>query len=255
MRELNKTLIGLGKVRNRITPSIEEFSILELKYKNLSQTEIIQGTLSELPEISSNISEDSISGDYTINLDTVNIIKVLLDEDSKFINLVGGPQGKSVYVEISNPGSYNLFWKNLRSENGSNPSPSITTVEGESSLTVLEIVRLGNFYYLMGIYREDPPYTLEDLVTELNLTFDEESFRIEGYEGALTERFVIKDVGGETLDLGSVALYDNDSYTQSGYSFILDIPKDITDIFYPKFIVPIIDKLEKDKNKYYINII
>jgi hypothetical protein len=107
----------------------------------------------------------------------------------------------------------------------------------------------------MGIYREDPPYTLEDLVNELNLTFDEELFRIEGYEGALTERFTIEDVGGETVDLGSVALYDNESYTQSGYSFILDIPENIMDIFYPKFIVPIVDKLEKDKNKYYINII
>jgi hypothetical protein len=253
MRGLDKSQIGLGKVRNQIAPSIDEFSILELKYKQLTESNDIVGSLSTLDTSNDNVSYDVDSDTFTLNMDGVNVAKILVNEDSKTIKLVGGLQGKAMFFEFENLGSNNLYWENLRVENGSNPSLSITTNGGEPSKTVIEVVKLGNFYYMIGIYREEPEYTLPDLVNELNEKFDIENYRISGSDGVVLERFKVTDSGGDTITLGSITLSDNQDYVESGYDFILDIPEELVDLYYPAFMLPIIDQLETDKTKYYIN--
>jgi hypothetical protein len=253
MIELNKAHIGLGKVRNKITPSIEEFTSLETKINKLIQDGTIQGTLSTLHDENSNVSYDNTNFEYSVNLTSVKVVKILMDVDEKILDLSGGEEGLPIFVEISNPASFNLSWKNLRAPYGDNPGLSITTNGGEASKTILEIVKLGNFYYMIGIYRDEPEYTLQDLVLELNNTFDSTLTRITGEIGVLTERFTVQDLGLDTIGLETITIFDNSEYLQSGYTFILDIPETIMDIFHPNFIVPIIDKLETDTTKYYIN--
>lgn len=255
MTELNKTHIGLGKVRNKITPSIEEFSSLETKVNRLIQEGEISGTLSSLHKDNDEVAYVDSTSTFIFNLTSIKTVKILMDEDSKVFELVGGEQGLPTFFEIRNPGTYNVFWKNLRFPNGDSPGLSINTNGGEPSKTIMEVVKLGNFYYMIGIYRDLPEYTLQDLVLELNNTFDSTLSRITGDLGLVTERFSVKDINSEVISLGTISLFDNEEYIQSGYSFVLDIPGDILDTFYPQFIVPIIDKLETDTTKYYINTI
>lgn len=253
-KELNKSFLGLSKVRNETAPSILEFSLLEKNYLKLSEKKVLNGTLSSLSSTySSSINFDPVTLNLSINTESVHIIKIIMDREGYNITLSGGIQGVPTLFEISNPGSYNLFWNNLRVENGENPALSISVGGGEPSKTILEVIKLGNFYYLIGIYRDNPAYTLEDLVNELNMTFDDSLFRIQGYIGGSLERFILKDLGLETITLGTITLSDNLEYNISGFSFALDIPSGLYNTFYKRFMVPIIDKLEKDTTKYYIN--
>lgn len=254
MIELNKAHIGLGKVRNKITPSIEEFNSLETKVDQLTQNGTIEGTISEL-HTNSEVALTEGTPELTLNLTSIKTVKILMDKDDYSLILSGGQEGLPIFFEISNPGSYNLYWSNLRVPYGDNPGLAITTNGGEPSKTILEIVKLGNFYYMIGIYRDEPEYTLQDLVLELNNTFDSTLTRITGEVGILTERFSVNDTNLDIISLGSISLFDNSDYVQSGYSFVLDIPSSIMETFHPNFIRPIIDKLETDTTKYYINTI
>lgn len=147
MNKLTKADIGLGEVRNRVSPSIEEYEALIVKLDELNLNEEITGLLSTL-SADPRVYIDSSTGSYVIKLDKVKKVTITLDVDFKKITLVGGIEGREIIFELLNQGSYDLQWNNLRVSGGLSPGLTINPSGTGTARTVYEILRLGNQYYL-----------------------------------------------------------------------------------------------------------
>jgi len=146
MNKLTKSHIGLGEVRNRVSPSIEEYEVLLNKLDELNLDQVIVGQLSTL-EIDPRVYLDS-NNNIVINLDKVKRVSITLDIDFKSIILVGGFEGREVTFELLNQASYDIQWVNLRVSGGLSPGISLNGSTTGTSNTIYEVLRLGNQYYL-----------------------------------------------------------------------------------------------------------
>lgn len=128
MNKLNKSEIGLGEVRNRVAPSMEEYEMIVNKLSELVSNEEVTGDISTLdndPRVTTFINPSNSLESYIIDLDKVSKVKIRVDEDNKRIVLVGGLQGKPIIFEFINTASHDISWNNLRVSGGLSPGLSI----------------------------------------------------------------------------------------------------------------------------------
>lgn len=255
MRKLTKERIGLNKVRNQISPSVTEFGVLQHKVDTLAQPNIIEGYVNTIhhPQVSRNELTKTIE----INLNTIKTVRIVMNADDYKINLIGGEEGKTVYFEFLNEGSYDLKWGNLRVQFGTNPGLSFKspTAGSDPSITILEVVKLGNFYYLMNNYKQRSNLTLSELQLKLNDTISQQGNQIRVLSG--------RDNSGQPLNysLGpngglfhdTIISVNSDSLAPD-YLFYLEIPKSLTDAYYSQIIAPIIHEVSSDITNYYIKL-
>lgn len=251
MKTLNKTDIGLGLVRNRIVPSTAEFNSLFLQINSLISKNTIQGDLTTLSH--PNVTINSGTSNVEIDLTEINILKINVDSDNYSISLINGEEGVPFYFKFSNNDSYDITWTNLRTFDGMNPGLSFSS-NGNPSITIIEIIRLGNFYYLKNIYREDPLETLNSVVSKLNIGLDSTISNITGILG--------RDSGGNPISytlgtngalLNGTTVTNNIGDLSSVYEYVFEIPQDFTNRFLD-YILYTISFLEPDLNNFYIKL-
>lgn len=255
MRKLTKERIGLNKVRNQISPSVTEFGVLQTKVDALVQPNIIEGYINTLnhPQV---IHNDQVKT-AEINLNTIKTVRIVMNSDDYVMTLTGGEEGKTLYFEFLNEGSYDLKWSNLRVQFGTNPGLSFKSPSAGSdpSITILEIVKLGNFYYLMNNYKQRAALTLPELQTKLNDTISQQENQIKVFSG--------RDSSGQPLSysLGPNGGLFHDTIVSTDpnslapdYLFYLEVPKFLTDAYYSQVIAPIIHEVSPDITNYYIKL-
>lgn len=153
MNKLTKSDISLGEVRNRVSPSMEEYEMLLLKMSALSLDEEISGNISTL---NNDPKVELRSGQYIIDLDKVKKVTIQVDQDNRALVLVGGLQGRPVTFEFLNKASHDISWINLRVSGGLSPGLSIVPKNSNAKFarTIYEIIRLGDEYYLLNQLHE-----------------------------------------------------------------------------------------------------
>lgn len=194
-KHLNKSEIGLSKVRNQISPSKNELDNLISSLSGYLNKNIMVGRLEFLGRTYTNdiiVESDLTSADIIIDVSKYSLIKISVPkyihfeymEPSYFnthsfssveplesdinpapqsweitspkITFMGAEEGKTFFVEIINYGDSSIYWKNLNSFGGDNPGLSIVDeIVEEPAVTLMEIVRVGESYYLLSINRDN----------------------------------------------------------------------------------------------------
>lgn len=269
MKRINKTELGLGKLRNEILPTkLESNKLLEV-YTNLTKVSTSDIKLESDPSNSDNI----MTLDYGIH----STYRLHVDKPNYLINFTGGEEGKSFYLEVLNYGSHSLGINKLRSTFGKDLSivvakDSLPTVpkylnpfnmELEESkiqgLTIYEFVLLGGNYYLVNLFRDDIPITLKDIESYINVKWNNSSI---GYNSVR----IIESPGKKLVELqlnssetinssnDFIELYGDQIYEESKYKYTVYI-SETYNTYYRKFLEKELNEYNPNKEDYIIKVI
>lgn len=149
MAKGNKSVVGLGKVINRLQVDGNDLALLEYRLGLVEATKLIAGNWDTI--VPNNPGYVTTNGTiYTINLNNNQMVDISLNADHKTIRLIGGLNGRMYQFKFTSVGTYSVNWDNVRVTNGDIP-PMTSGTMGAPKVTTLTVCKLGDEYYIIDV--------------------------------------------------------------------------------------------------------